>query len=167
MKANKVRLILGLLKRMGRIVFKNLHLKEIFTFVIFLISTQLFGQSNEEAEVLKISKDIFRWEEAGKIDSLASIFDQKLVVVGSNGTKRSKEVYLDDLRKGKPVHNKIEVQENSAIVNGTKAILIGKGIFNVTANGNPLTLYLSYMEVFVMENKSWKLIALYANRLPE
>ena len=146
---------------------KKFRLKEILMFVILLFATQLFAQSKEEAEILKISKDIFHFEVAGKIDSLTNFLDDKLVVVGSNGMKRSKEVYIDDLRKGKPVHNKIDVQENSAIINGTTAIVIGKGIFDITTNGSQLTLHLSYMEVFVNENQSWKLIALYANRLPD
>jgi len=115
---------------------------------------------------LKVSKDIFRWEVAGQIDSLANLLEDKLVVVGSNGMKRSKDEYIDNLKNGIPVHNKIDVQEESATMNGTTAIVVGKGVFDVTMNGTQTTLHLSYMEVFVNENKGWKLIALYASRLP-
>jgi len=154
-------------KGMGSFVIKNLRLKEILTFVILMFSTQLFGQQKVESEILKVSKDMFRWEVAGKIDSLTNILDDKLVVVGSSGAKRSKELYVNDLKNGKPVHNKIDIQENSATVNGTTAFVVGKGVFDVTTNGSQVTLHLSYMEVFVNKNKGWKLIALYASRLPD
>lgn len=167
MEAIKVRLVMGAPKGMGSSVIKNLNLKEILTFVILLFTTQLFGQSKVESEVLKVSKDIFRWEVAGQIDSLANLLEDKLVVVGSTGMKRSKDEYVDNLKNGKPVHNKIDVQENSATVNGTTAIVVGKGVFDVTTNGSQVTFHLSYMEVFINKDKGWKLIALYSSRLPD
>jgi hypothetical protein len=132
-----------------------------------LFSTQSYGQTKAESAVLKVSADMFRWEIHQKLDSLTTLFDDQLVVVGSNGMKRSKEVYIDDLKNGKPIHNKIDVQEASATIHGTTAIVLGKGVFNVTSNGSQSNLHLSYMEVFVEKNKSWKLVALYATRLPE
>jgi len=139
----------------------------LFLFVIVLFSAQSYGQSKAELQVLKVSADMFRWEIQQKFDSLATLFDEQLIVVGSNGMKRSKSVYLDDLKNGKPVHNKIDVQEASATIHETTAIVLGKGVFNVTSNGSQNTLHLSYMEVFVNKKKSWKLVALYATRLPE
>jgi len=154
-------------KRMGSSLIKKLRLKEILTLGIVLFATQLFGQTKAESAVLKASGDMFRWEIKQKFDSLANLLDDQLVVVGSNGLKRSKSVYIDDLKNGKPIHNSIDVQEASATIHGTTAIVVGKGVFNVTSNGNQSTLHLSYLEVFVNKKKSWKLVALYATRLPE
>jgi hypothetical protein len=138
-----------------------------FSFAFLLFSTQSYGQINAESEILTVSRDMFRWETEGKFDSLANLIEDKFVVVSSKGTKRGKNEYLTDLRNGKPVHNNIDVQEATATVQGTTAIVVGKGVFVTTVDGNKTTSHLSYMEVFVKENKSWKLIALYASRLPE
>jgi hypothetical protein len=151
----------------GTTFVKKLRLKKNLTLVIIMFSTQLFGQTKDESQVLKVSADMFRWEIQQKFDSLATLFDDQLIVVGSNGLKRSKSVYTDDLKNGKPVHNKIDVQEVSATIHGTTAIVVGKGVFNLTSNGSQNNLHLSYMEVFVNKKKKWKLVALYATRLPD
>jgi len=156
----------GTSKGSGAFSSKKFRIKEILTFVILLFASQLFGQSKKEAEILKISKDLFRWEIEGKIDSVANLCADKMVVVGSKG-KRSKNELLADLKNGRPVHNSIVVEEASATIIGATAILVGKGVFVTTTNDNKATNHLSYMEVFVNENQSWKLIALYANRIQE
>jgi len=146
--------------------FAYLRIKVIFTFFLFLFTTQLFGQSKKEAEILKISKDLFRWEIEGKIDSLANLFDEKLIIIGSKG-KRSKSDLLSDLKNGKPVHNSINVEEATATIVDATAIVVGKGVFVTSMNDSKTTSHLSYIEVYVQKNKGWKLIALYANRLPD
>jgi hypothetical protein len=167
MEATKAQLAPGTQKRTGCFFLRNLHIQAFLTLFILLAALQLSAQSKAEFEILTVSKDLFRWETEGKIDSLANLFDDKLIVVGSKGTKRGKSEYLTDLKNGKPVHNKIDVQEASATIQGTTAIVFGKGFFDTTMNDINTTSHLSYMEVFVKENKNWKLIALYAIRIPE
>jgi len=167
MEALKVKLV-PIFQKWKRFFFiRNLHLKAILTFVILLATTQLFAQTTAESEILTISKDLFRWETEGKIDSLANLFDENLVVIGSSGIKRSGKEYLDNLKNGRPIHNSIDLEESSATIHGTTSIVTGKGIFVTTMNGIKTTSHLSYMEVFVIENKYWKLIALYASRIQD
>jgi hypothetical protein len=146
---------------------RNLNLKAILTFVFLFAAIQLFAQSTAESEILTISNALFRWETEGNIDSLANLFDENFVIIGSSGVKRSGKEYLDNLKNGRPIHNSIVVEETSATIHGTTAIVTGKGIFVTTMNGMKSTSHLSYMEVFVIENKYWKLIALYASHLPD
>jgi len=167
MEAIKVKLVPLVLKGLGFSFSRNFHLKATFTSFIFLAATQLFAQSKSESEILAISKNIFRWEVEGKLDSLANLLNDKLVVIGSKGTKRGKNEYLTDLKNGKPVHNNIDVQEASATIQGKTAIVNGKGLFETTTNGILTTSHLSYLEVFIKEKKYWKLIAINASRLPD
>ena len=140
-------------------------MKATLVFLAIIISSHVFSQSSTESAVLNLSKDIFRWELQGKFDSLANHFDDQLVIISSAGLKKGKTEYLADLKNGKPVHNSIDVQESSANINGSTAIVWGKGVFVVTVNENKMTLNLSYMEVFKNDNNNWKLLALHASRL--
>ena len=140
-------------------------MKAILTFLAVFLAAQSFAQSKTESEILNLAKDMFRWEVEGKFDSLANLFDDKLVIVNSSGTVRSKNEYLVDFESGKPVHNSIDVQQASASIVGTTAIVWGRGIFVVSINDNKSTFNLSYMEVFMKEDQGWKLIALHASRL--
>lgn len=163
--------ILELIYEISKIIcdsfVKKLWLRKILTVGIILFSNQLFGQTMVESQVLKVSADMFRWEVKEKFDSLATLFDDQLVVIGSTGTKRSKTEYLDNLKNGRPIHNSIDVQKSSATIHGETAIVVGNGLFVTTTGGTQTTNHLSYMEVFVYKNKCWKLVALYATRLPE
>jgi Domain of unknown function (DUF4440) len=140
-------------------------MKWIFSLLVILFAAPSFAQSNAESDVLNVSRDMFRWEVEGKMDSLENLFGDKLVIISSTGTSKSKTEYLNDLKAGKPVHNSIDVQQSSARIIGTTAIVWGKGVFSVSVNENKSTLNLSYMEVFVIQDKNWKLIALHASRL--
>ena len=99
---------------------------------------------------------MFRWEVEGKMDSLVNLFDDKLVIINSSGATRTKTEYLNDLKAGTPVHNRIDVQQSSASIIGTTAIVWGKGEFMVSINENRSTFNLSYMEVFVKQDKNWE-----------
>lgn len=167
MYSNKINLLNKTFKGLKTSLNIKLQLKKTLIFIFLLFSIQSSAQTKDESQVLKISKDLFRWEIENKFDSLANLFDNNLIVVGSIGTKRGKTEYLTDLKNGKPVHISITVQETSATITGTTAIVIGKGVFVTSVNDTQTSSNLSYMKVFVKEEKKWKLIALQANRLPE
>jgi hypothetical protein len=132
-----------------------------------LFSAQLFAQSKKEAAVINLSKQIFTWEVNNKIDSLENLFDEKFVVVSSNGDSQSKTQYITRLKSGSFVHNSIDVEENTASVVNNTAVVVGKGKFTVTVSGNNKSLHLSYTEVFTRPNaaKPWKLLAMHASAL--
>jgi hypothetical protein len=140
-------------------------MKAIFVFTALLFASSVFSQTPLDIEILNLSKKIFRLEVDGKMDSLANLFDDRLMIVSSSGVKKNKQEYLSDLKMGKPVHNSIQVKE--AVVNlfGNTAVVVGKGVFVVAINAIEATFNLSYMEVFAKDDKSWKLVALHASRL--
>jgi hypothetical protein len=144
-------------------------MKAIITLATLFFYTQLFAQSKSELEILKLSKEIFNWEVADKIDSLANIFNEKFVVVGSTGELQTRDKYLALLRSGNFVHNSIEIEENIATVVDNTATVFGKGKFTVTVSGNKITLRLSYIEVFTRPypGKEWKILAMHASKLPD
>ena len=142
-------------------------MKLVIAIIALVTSSRVLAQSNDEASIIKLSKQIFSWEVTNKIDSLASVFDEKFVVVSSNGESQSKTQYISRLKSGSFNHNSIEVEENTASVVDNTAIVVGKGKFTVTVSGSERSLHLSYTEVFTRPdaNKPWKILAMHASML--
>jgi hypothetical protein len=141
---------------------------KIFISVLFLfLAGAVFAQSKPEADILQLSATVFKWETTNQVDSLAKVFDNKLMVVNAAGVIQTKDQYLATLRSGNFVHNMIDVEEHTATVENGTAAVAGKGKFMVTVSGNKITLHLAYIEVFTKDNNSWKLLAIHASVLPD
>jgi hypothetical protein len=140
--------------------------KLLLAFALFSTLSS-FAQITDKNTVLALSDRIFRYEVDLNIDSLSSLFDQNLTVVNSQGTALNKEQYLKTLRSINFKHDSIKVEQANVSIKGHTAILTGKGKFFMTASGNKLIRHLSYMEVFIKDEKVWKLLALYASVIPD
>ena len=142
-------------------------MKLLLLSITILFAVKLSEQSNEEGAVLSLSKKIFVWEVDNKIDSLENLFDEKFVVVSSNGGSQTKEQYIARLRSGSFLHNAIDVEGNTATVVNNTALVVGKGKFTVTVAGSVRSLHLSYTEVFTRSDasKPWKLLGMHASAL--
>jgi hypothetical protein len=144
-------------------------MKLLFIPIALFFTLNSYAQTNEEKQVLGLSAQIFGWEVENKVDSLEAIFHDKFFVTGSDGTSQNKPQYIARLRSGDFVHNKITVEDNTVTISGNTALVSGKGTFDVTVSGKPVSLHLSYLEVFTRGeiNKRWKVLAMKANVLPE
>ena len=140
-------------------------MKVLLTVFSFFLANHGLAQSEAESEILSVSGDMFRWEIEGKLDSLANLFDDKLILVSSSGMARSKTEYLADLKAGKPLHQSVDIQRASASIRDKTAVVWGKGIFVVSVDDHKSTFNLSYLEVFIREGRTWKLMALHASRM--
>jgi len=134
--------------------------------LLLLITAVVSAQSKQEAQILELSKTIFRWDTTNQVDSLANVFDQKFTVVNGTGEIQKRDQYLTTLRSGSFVHNNIDVEENIATVENSTATVVGKGEFTVTISGKKATLHLYYIEVFTKIRDTWKLLVLHVGVLP-
>lgn len=137
-----------------------------FSLLCISFITELSAQNKIEQQILDLSKKKFDWLIHKNADSLALVLDNDLRYVHSNGWSETKQEVLDDLLSGKLNYIAIDIHtaqvrfyEQTAIVNGT-------GKFQVTMNGNPLTIELSYTEVYVKRQGKWLLASRHANRMP-
>ncbi len=142
------------------------------TFMFILASLVCFtsaAQSPAGQNLLQLSAQIFKWEVNNNMDSLGNIMAENFTVVSSSGAVQTKSEYLARLTSGSFFHNRIDIEQNNAAITNNTGIVTGKGFFVVTNAGKQSTLHLSYMEVFTRFRKKdkWKLLAIYANRLPE
>jgi len=141
-------------------------MKTKLTALLLIIAAAVSAQSKQEAQILDLSRTIFRWQTANQVDSLANVLDQKFVVVNGTGEIQQRNQYLNSLRNGSFVHNNTDVEENTATVEAGAATVAGKGKFTVTISGKKLTLRLCYVEAFTKINDSWKLLLIQVNALP-
>jgi hypothetical protein len=116
------------------------------------------AQQNTESEIIRISQEKFRWKTEGKFDQLADLFDDEMVFVHITGYITSKAEWMNQLKTGRFVYNKIEQKEAAAKVYGDTAVLVGKARF--TVNGGSI-YNLVYTEVYTKKKNQWKLVNLH------
>jgi hypothetical protein len=142
-------------------------MKFILIFASVIAANPVFSQSKTEAEVSNLSGKIFRWEVENKINLLEGVLSEKFSVVTSRGDIQTKAQYVTTLSSGNVKHDSIAIEQSTVTIVDKTVIVIGKGWFHMTVSGNKIHRHLSYMEVFVSDDKDWKLIALYASPLPD
>jgi hypothetical protein len=142
-------------------------MKKLLLAFAILSNLRSFAQTNEKNTILALSNRIFRYEVNLNIDSLSNLFDESISVVNSQGTVLDKKQYIKTLRSVNFKHDSIKVEQANVSIKGNTAILTGKGKFFMTVSGNKLNRHLSYMEVFVKDDNSWQLLALYASAIPD
>jgi hypothetical protein len=132
---------------------------------LLVCSLSSFSQAKDEQELLVLSKKKFEWLTQKKLDSLATILDDRVRYVHSNGWVQRKQEVIDDLTSGKLNYISITVKSNEVRLYDTTAIVNGAGTFEVTMNGKPLTIELGYTEVYVKKKGKWLLASRHANRI--
>lgn len=123
-----------------------------------MTNSNTIAQSPDEKEILNLSLEKFRWKTEGNFDNIENLFDDELVFVHITGQITSKKEWMNQLRSGRFVYNKIEQKEAAVKVYRDTAVLVGKAKFTV----NGASVYpLVYTEVYTKKNNKWKLVNLH------
>ena len=115
-------------------------------------------------EVLRISREKWRWMAERKVDSLATLFDDQAVFVHMGATM-NKTQELDVIRQGFIVYKKADIQEESVRFVGTTAIVLHRMTLLAVVGGNEVTNPFVVTEVYVPQGTGWKLASLSFTRL--
>ncbi len=135
-------------------------------FITILVSAiSVKAQSKEENRVRDLSTRIFQWEIGNHIDSLEDVLAENLRVVNSRGEIETKSQYTAVLRSGSISHDSIDIESSEVTITDNTAVVIGKGVFNMTVSGNKVRRHLSFMEVFTQHDGRWKLFSLHATAI--
>ena len=145
-------------------------MKKTFLFIVLLATSQvIFAQSKFEkkqavakSEVEALERQRFAAQVSKDFDFLGRVFADDLIYTHSGGKIDSKETYINSIKEGKSVYDKIEVEElrirpyndqKSAVVNGTIMIT------QPPVDGKPTLLHIRYAVVYV-KNKAhgWQLV---------
>ena len=132
---------------------------------LFFLITPAFAQSsNTDQEVLKLSKDKWKWMADKNVDKLKELFDDKSVFVHMGGSW-GKEQELDIIKRGGIHYKKADVHEASVQIIGSAAIVLNKITLLAVVGGNEVTNPFIVTEVYVKENNKWKMGSLSFTRL--
>ncbi|MFB3902332.1 MAG: nuclear transport factor 2 family protein [Acidobacteriota bacterium] len=122
------------------------------------------GGTNVEQEILSLSKQKWLWMAERKEDSLEALFHEEAVFVHMGGTmSRSQE--LDVIKTGRIQYKQADIQEASARIIGTTAIVLNKIRLLAVVGGNEVTNPFVVTEVYVQQGGAWKLASLSFTRL--
>ena len=117
------------------------------------------AETKAEQEVLALSKDKWGWMSERNVDALEKLFHEKAVFVHMGGTM-SRAQELDVIRSGSIQYKKADVQESSARIIGTTAIVLNRIRLLAVVGGNEVTNPFVVTEVYVRQDDAWKLASL-------
>ena len=141
-------------------------MKKSFLLLSFLMVALIASaQTQQEQQIISLSKKKFEWMVAMNFDSLAPMLDERMIFIHSNGWPETKKEFINDTKSGKLRYTAIEVLESSARIYPESAVVIGRGKFNVTLEGKDLVFELKYTEFYTRKNGKWLLASRHANRL--
>ena len=117
-----------------------------------------------EEEVIKLSREKWRWMSERNLDSLGALFHEKAVFVHM-GESWGKEREMEIIKSGGIHYKKAEIHEVSVNIIGTTAILLNRITLLAVVGGNEVTNPFVVTEVYVQQNDTWRLASLSFTRL--
>ena len=135
---------------------KSLDKRLFATLFCLLLYMPLSAQI--QGDVLQLHASKFRWMIDRNLDSLAMLLHPELRYIHSNGWVESRDDVLENIRSGKLVYKMVEIETSSMHKRKTSAMVVGKGIFHVSLDGNDITIHLKYEEHYKKLHKGWQLI---------
>lgn len=117
-----------------------------------------------EQEVIKLSREKWRWMADKNVDTLQDLFDEKAVFVHMGGSW-GKEQEINIIRSGSIHYKQADIQETSVQIIGTTAILLSRIKLLAVVGGNEVTNPFLVTEVYVQQGGKWLLGSLSFTRL--
>lgn len=128
------------------------------------VSTPAAPTASAGQEVLRLSREKWRWMAEQKVDTLAALFHDEAVFVHMGGTMtRAQE--LEVIRSGGIRYKQADIQAASVRFAGGTAIVLNTIRLLAVVGGNEVTNPFEVTEVYVREGDAWKLASLSFTRL--
>jgi Domain of unknown function (DUF4440) len=122
----------------------------------FLITMSLFGQTPEQI-VERLERQRFEAQVKKDTAFLEKIFANDLVYIHSGGKKDDKTSYLQSIKNGKSVYDKIDVEEIKVRLYGNQKVAVVNGMITII-NANAAPTHLRYLVVYSKNGKNgWQL----------
>ncbi len=131
--------------------------------ILILAFSLIFGQTALAQSTQEVIENLERKRFAAQVskdfDFLEKVFADDLVYTHSSGKQDDKQAYIQSIKDGKSVYDKIEVQELNVRVYDKAAVVVGKvAITQGIASGKPTILPLKYTVVYNKNGKKgWQL----------
>ncbi len=134
-------------------------MKKILILAFSLIFGQMALAQNTQEIIETLERKRFEAQVSKDFDFLEKVFADDLVYTHSSGKQDNKQAYIQSIKDGKSVYDKIDVQELNVRVYGKAAVVVGKvAITQGIASGKPTILPLKYTVVYNKNGKKgWQL----------
>lgn len=130
------------------------------TLVLLLIvmgAQSSFAQnSSAEQEIIQLSKEKWQWMSNKNVDVLDKLFDEKSVFVHMGGSW-GKEQEINVIKSGGIWYKKADIHEVSVNIIDNTAILLNRIDLLAVVGGNEVTNPFIVTEVYIKQDRAWKL----------
>lgn len=128
------------------------------------VSSSAMNSTNDEQELLNLSKDKWGWMADKKVDTLERLFHEKSVFVHMGGSW-GKQQEIDVIKSGRIWYKKAEVYSATVNIIDNTAILLNDIDLIAVVGGNEVTNPFMVTEVYVKEKGRWVMGSLTFSRL--
>ena len=119
-----------------------------------------------EKEILALEDRRYAAMTANDLDALAAMFHDDLVYTHSSAVVDDKASYLEALRSGKTRYRSAKRFEERVRFAGDTALVTGRAEMEAEINGNPKSLRLRFLNVWMKTPAGWKFLAWHSCSLP-
>jgi ketosteroid isomerase-like protein len=141
----------------------------ILFFALFFIAQFSFAQSRAEkriaeakATVENLERQRFEAQVKKDFSFLEKVFADDLIYTHSGGKQDTKTSYINSIREGKSVYDKIEVEEIIVRPYNKEQTAVVNGVILITqppVDGKPVLLHIRYAVVYIKDKlKGWQLV---------
>ena len=119
-----------------------------------------------EKEILALEDRRYAAMTTNDLDALAAMFHDDLVYTHSSAVVDDKASYLEALRSGKTRYKSAKRFEERVRFAGDTALVTGRAEMEAEINGNPKSLRLRFLNVWMKTPAGWKFLAWHSCSLP-
>jgi len=120
----------------------------------------------QEADVQKAQTNRFAAMMRGDVAMVADYLGDELTYTHSGGDTETKPQFLETLRSGRIKYDQIEPADVKIRMYGQTAVVTGRSTMHVRAGGQAQTFQIRFIEVDVLRDGRWRMVAWQATRLP-
>ncbi|WP_316758921.1 nuclear transport factor 2 family protein [Pedobacter aquatilis] len=136
-------------------------MKKIFIMLCLTLAgiSAVFAQTETEKEIIELSKNKWQWMADKKVDTLTKLFHDQSVFVHMGGSW-GKQQEVSVIKSGGIWYKKADIHQVSVNIIGNTAVLLNRITLLAVVGGNEVTNPFIVTEVYVREQKTWKLASL-------
>ena len=134
--------------------------------ITFFLGATAHAASPAEDAARKAQADRFGALVKGDVDAVAGMLSDDLIYTHSNSKVETKAEFVGLLKSGHYQYRSIVPKDAVVRVYGDTAVINAYADIEVTTAGQPLSLKLRFIEVWVKQGGAFKLVAWQSTRLP-
>ena len=117
-------------------------------------------------EILALEERRYAAMLAADMGALEPLVHEDLVYTHSSGVVDGKASWLESMRSGKTRYKSVQCADEKVRLHGDAALVTGGATLEVEIGGQPKTLRLRYLNVWVNSGGGWKFAAWQSGALP-